>query len=152
MRAAALLFAAVLVGCGVTSTAGGAITYPAGPSLAEFHVRDRCGAQDQSCHERAQDMVRVILGELGAPVLDAQVQALDDAPPEGSLAITFDAQPPFEWQAADGASGTSERVVFDLTGAARGAESYAVVGPGLAYEVDAERAADLLFALFVLTD
>jgi len=152
MRAAALLLVAALAACGVTTTAGGGISYPVGPSLAEFHVRERCGAQDASCHERAQELVSVILGELGAPVVDAAMQAPDDAPPDGRLTIIFDAQPPFEWQAADGASGTAERVVLDLTGAARGAESYAVVGPGLAYEVDSEQAEDLLFALFVLTD
>ena len=42
--------------------------------------------------------------------------------------------------------------MLDLTGAVRGGQSYAVVGPGLAYEVDAQPAEDLLFALFVLTD
>ena len=151
MRAAALLLVAVVAGCGVTSMAGGGISYPAGPSLDEFHVRERCGGQDQSCHDRAQSLAAGLLRELGAPVADPAVEAPNDPPPEGRLTIVFDAQPPFEWTAQE-ASGSAERVMLDLTGAVRGGQSYAVVGPGLAYEVDAQQAEDLLFALFVLTD
>lgn len=152
MRAAALLLVAALTGCGATEMAAEAIAYPVGPSLAQFGVRERCAGQDQSCQERAQEMVGQILGGLGTPVADPSMQAPDDPPPEGRLLITFDSQPPFEWEAADGASGTAERVVIDVTGALRGGQSYAVVGPGLAYEVDAQQAEDLLFSLFVLTD
>ncbi len=154
MRVAALLavpFVAILAGCGVTTMAGGGISYPIGPSLAEFHVRERCGAQDQSCHDRAESVVAGLLRELGEPVAERGMQAPDDAPPQGRLTIIFDGQPPFEWT-AQGASGSAERVVVDVTGAVRGGQSYAVVGDGLAYEVDAEQAQDLLFALFVLTD
>ena len=54
MRAAALVAVLLLAGCWVTSTSTGGMGYPAGPSLAEFHVRERCGVQDSSCQERAQ--------------------------------------------------------------------------------------------------
>ena len=149
MRGAALVAGLLLAGCGVASMEG--IGYPAGPSLAEFHVRERCGAQDSSCHDRAQAVLDGILGELGTPVDDPAVEAPDDPPTEGRLLVTFDSEPPFEWT-AEGASGSAERVVVDVTGALRGGQSYAVVGPALAYAVDAQGAEDLLFALFVLTD
>lgn len=148
---AALPLVAALAGCGVTSMSTGGISYPVGPSLAEFQVRERCGGQDQSCQDRAQAVLDGILGELGAPVDDPALQAPNDPPTEGRLAIIFDSDPAFEWT-AEGASGSAERVVVDVTGALRGGQSYAVVGDGLAYEVDAEQAQDLLFALFVLTD
>ncbi|MGZ8476293.1 MAG: hypothetical protein ACXWWQ_08780 [Candidatus Limnocylindria bacterium] len=151
MRGAALVAVLLLVGCGVTSTSSSGISYPVGPSLAELHVRERCGAQDGSCHDRAQAALDEIVGELGAPVDDPSVQSPDDPPAEGRLLITYDSDPPFAWT-AEGASGTADRVVVDVTGALRGGQSYAVVGPGLAYEVDAAQAEDLLFALFVLTD
>jgi len=151
VRAAALVAVLFLAGCGVTSTSMGGISYPAGPSLAEFNVRERCGAQDASCQERAQTVLDEIVGGLGAPVDDQAMDAPNDPPAEGRLLITFDSEPQFEWT-AQGASGGAERVVVDVTGALRGGQSYAVVGPGLAYEVDAQQAEDLLFALFVLTD
>ena len=150
MRGAAIAVL-LLVGCGVTGTSTGGISYPAGPSLAEFHVRERCGRQDSSCQDRAQTVLDGILTELGPPVDDPAIQAPNDPPAEGRLLITFDSQPPFEW-AAEAASGSGELVVLDVTGALRGGQSYAVVGPGVAYEVDAQQAEDLLFALFVLTD
>ncbi|MEP7082505.1 MAG: hypothetical protein ABI841_05965 [Chloroflexota bacterium] len=151
MRGAALIAVLFLVGCGVTSTSSSGISYPVGPSLAKLHVRERCGAQDESCHERAQAVLDGVVGGLGAPVDDPAVGAPNDPPSEGRLLITFDSEPPFAWT-AEGASGSAERVVVDVTGALRGGQSYAVVGDGLAYEVDAQQATDLLFALFVLTD
>ena len=96
MRAAALvgvLLVALLAGCGVTTMAGGGISYPVGPSLAEFAVRERCGGQDESCHDRAQSLVAGILGDLGLPVADPALEAPNDPPPEGRLTIVFDAQP-----------------------------------------------------------
>jgi hypothetical protein len=152
VRAAALVAALVLAGCGITSTSSGGIAYPAGPSLAEFHVRERCGAQDDSCHERARTVLDEILTALGGPADDPVVQSPDEPPAQGRLTIVFDSQPAFEFQAPDGEQRSSERVVVDVTGALRGGESYAVVGDGLAYQVHPEQAEDLLFALFVLTD
>ena len=152
MKAAALLLVAVLAGCGVTTTAGGAISYPVGPSLAEFGLRERCAGRDQSCQDRAQVMLGGILAELGPPAVDPAMRAPDDPPPEGRLLIIFDAEPPFEWQTVDGVSGTAERVVIDLTGVVDGSQSYAVIGPGEAYAIDAGQAAALLDALFVRVD
>lgn len=148
----AALVVAVLAGCGATSTSTSSISYPAGPSLAEFRVRERCEGEDLSCQDRARTTVEGILGTLGGPADNPALRAPNDPPPPGRLLITFDAQPPFEFRTFDGEFRSTERIVVDVTAALRGGQSYAVIGPGLAYEIDAEQAEELLFSLFVLTD
>ena len=150
-RLAALLLAG-LAGCGVASTSTSSISYPAGPSLAEFRVRERCAEQDPSCQDRARTVLKGILGTLGGPADNPALRSPNDPPPPGRLLITFDAQPPFGFRTFDGEIRSTERVVVDVTAAMRGGPAYAVSGHDLAYEIDAEQAEELLFSLFVLTD
>lgn len=152
-RVLAATLAAMLTACGATTTmSGGGIAYPVGPSLAELGLAERCGGPDLSCGERAQAMLDGILGDLGASVADPAVSGPQAAPPEGRLTITVDRDPPFEWSAEGGASGTAARVVLDLTGVVDGSDSYVVVGTGQALTIDPEQAAALVEALFVQRD
>lgn len=151
-RVLAAALAAMLTACAATTVGGGGIAYPVGPSLAELGLAERCGGPDLSCGERAQAMLDGILGDLGASLADPAVSGPQAAPPEGRLTITVDRDPPFEWSAEGGASGTAARVVLDLTGVVDGSDSYAVVGTGQALTIDPEQAAALVEALFVQRD
>ena len=144
-----LVTAAMLCGCWVTSVSSGGMSMPSGPTLAEFGVAERCGRQDPSCWEAAQQLVERILANLGEAIDDPPMDGPDAVPPVDRLIISFDSDPPFRWRSAIGGDGETTRAHVDLTDALDGGVAYAVVGDGLAFVVDAELTRRLIDTLFV---
>ena len=60
----AALGLAVITGCGAISTSSSGMSYPAGASLEQFGLRERC-AGEGDCDERAMEAIRAALGRLG---------------------------------------------------------------------------------------
>lgn len=144
-----LALAAMLCGCGVGSVSAGGMSMPAGPTLREFGVTERCGRQDPSCSDAAQQLVAPILANLGEAIDDPPMQGPDAVPPEDRLIISFDSDPPFPWRSVVGGDGETTRAHVDVTDALDGGVAYAVVGDGLAFVVDAGLARRLIDTLFV---
>ena len=151
-RAAAALLAVLLAGCGIASTSSSGLGYPAGPSLEAFGLRERCGAEDSSCNERALDIIRELLRGLGPRAENPVAQGPMEGQPEGLLVVTASSDPQFGFRATDSSEGTTAEVVVDLTPSLDGDGSpYVVMEPG-AFEIDPEGANALLDALFVPID
>jgi hypothetical protein len=131
-------------GCLATSTSTGGIGYPAGPTLGQFGLRERC-ERGGDCSERATDAVEVALGRLGPGIEDTPIADPDGAPPADRLYVDVDRDPPMEWRSESGAEGSSLGVMVDLTDD----EPYVIVAPGVAFRLRPEDAAAVRDALFV---
>jgi hypothetical protein len=138
------LIALMTTACLVTGTSSGGISYPSGPSLAQFGLRDRC-PQGGDCTQHATDAVKAALTQLGAIVEDPPVTTTGVAPLPDRLLIDVDSDPPFSWRAENGAEGESVAVRVDLTDAI----AYVVVAPDTAFRLRDEDAAAIRDALFI---
>jgi hypothetical protein len=145
-RVVALLVVVALSasGCLVTSTSSSGMGYPAGPSLEQFGVRERC-PQGGDCIDRATDAVEAALGRLEEQIDATLITTTDGPPPDDRLYVDVDRDPPMEWRLLNGMEGTSQGVMVDLTDD----DPYVVVAPGLAFRLSAEDAAAIRDALFV---
>lgn len=128
----------------VTSTSTGGLSHPAGPSLAQFGVLERC-QQGGDCTDRATDAVEAALTRLGAMIDDTAITSNGGVPPEDRLYVEVTRDPQMEWRSETGVEGTSGGVMIDLTDDA----PYVVVAPGEAFRLGAADAAAIRDALFV---
>jgi len=132
-----------IAGCGVSGSSSGGMSYPAGPSLAQFGVRERC-PQGGDCSDQAMEAIRVALSRLGPEMQNAPITSNGgDAPPEDRLYVEITNDPMLEWRAT-GAEGSSAAFRIDLTDS----DEYIVVAPRLAFglaDVDAAAIRDALF-------
>ena len=149
---AAVVLVGVLAGCWVTGTSSSGLGYPAGPGLDEFDLRQRCGDQDASCSDRALEIIRQLLEDLGPRIEDPAAQPPMEGQPEGLLVITASSDPPFDFRAADGTAGATLDVSADLTPSLSGEGAPYVVMDAGAFEIDPDGATALLDALFVPVD
>jgi hypothetical protein len=134
----------VVAGCGVSGSSSGGMSYPAGPSLAQFGVRERC-PQGGECSDRAMEAIRVALSRLGPEIQDAPITSNGgDGPPADRLYVEITNDPMLEWRAT-GAEGNSSAFRIDLTDS----DEYIVVAPRLAFRLADVDAAAIRDALFV---
>jgi hypothetical protein len=150
--AAAVLLAALLAGCPLTSTSGSGLGYSAEPTLEALGLRERCVGQDSSCSDRALEVIRQLLDGLGPRVNDPVAQQAAEGQPDGVFVITASSDPPFEFRTADGSAGTTLDVSVDVTPSLEGRGAAYVVMEAGAFEIDPEGARALLDALFVRLD
>ena len=102
---AAAFCLALVAGCGVTSTSSSGITYPAGPSLEQFGVRERC-PQGGDCSERAMEAIQAALGRLGPEILNTPIRSNGvEAVPEDRLYVEVTIDPMLNWRSKAGAEG-----------------------------------------------
>ena len=137
----------VLVGCAITGTSSSGIGFPAGPSLAQFGLQERCGQREGGCTERAMEAIESALERLGQQMEDTPIttNGSDTPPPEDRLYIQVTYDPMHEWQSSAGPASTGGAFMFDLTDD----NPYAVVAPDQAFRLSAEDAAAIRNALFV---
>jgi hypothetical protein len=142
---AAMLVAMSLSACFVTGTSSSGIGFPAGPSLVQFGVVERC-QRGGDCTERAMEAIEAALGRLGPELEDTPITTNDPMVPAPGdrLYIQVTSDPMFEWRAEMG-TGSSADVMVDLTDE----NPYVVVAPGLALRLSDEDAAAIRDALFV---
>ena len=131
-------------GCFATSTSSSGIGYPAGPSLAQFGLRERC-PQGGDCSERAMEAVEAALGRLGAPIEDTAITTTGGPTSPDRLVVEVSGDPPLAWRSEGGAEGSGSVVRVDLTDG----DPYVVVAPRQAFRISGEDAAAILGALFV---
>ena len=146
IRPATLLIIVALTtaACSATSTSSTSIGTLAGPSLEQFGLRERCGQGGGDCEERAIEAVRAALGRLGPEVPDPPITNTAGALPPDRLTVSVTSDPMLAWRSATGDEGNGAGIVIDLTDET----AYALVAPGLAFELsdaDADAIRDALF-------
>ena len=151
-RALCVAVLLVVAGCWATTTSSSGLGHPVGPSLEEFGFRQRCGDEDSSCTDRALDVIRQLLEDLGDRVEDPLAQPLTEGQPPGILVITASSEPSFDFRTADGSVGQTLEVALDVTPTVNGENASYVVMPLGAFEIDPDGAAALVDALFVRLD
>jgi hypothetical protein len=138
------VIAMVIGGCLATSTSSTSISHPAGPSLEQFALRERC-AQGGDCDERAMEAVWAALGRLGPEIVNPPITNTAGALPPDRLYVHVTSDPQLEWHSTTGAEGSAGGIVIDLTDET----AYALVAPRFAFELSDADAAAIRNALFV---
>jgi len=146
---AAAFCLALIAGCGVTGTSSSGLTYPAGPSLEQFGLRERC-PQGGECSDRAMEAFMAALGRLGPEIRDTPITSPGGAPaaapvPEDRLYVEIAVDPMLDWLAATGAGGSGGAFRVDLTDE----DPYVVVAPRFSFRLGEADAAAIRDALFV---
>ena len=139
----------VLVGCAVTGTSTSSVTYPAGPTLEQFGLRERC-PQGGECSDRAMEAFVAALGRLGPEIRNTPITSPGGAPaaapvPEDRLYVEIAVDPMLDWLAATGAGGSGGAFRVDLTDE----DPYVVVAPRFSFRLGEADAAAIRDALFV---
>jgi hypothetical protein len=141
----AALWIAVVTGCGAISTSSSGMSYPAGPSLEQFGLRERC-AGEGDCDERAMEAIRAALGRLGPEILNTPIRSNGvEAIPEDRLYVEVTIDPMLEWHTSTGAEGGVTAFRVDLTDE----NPYVVVAPRYSFRLSEADAAAIREALFV---
>ena len=146
---AAAICLVVLVGCGMTGTSSSGIAYPAGPSLEQFGLRERC-PQGGECSDRAMEAIEAALGRLGPEIRDTPITSPGGAPaaapvPEDRLYVEMTVEPMLDWLAATGIGGSGSAFRVDLTDE----NPYVVVAPRYSFRLGEADASAIRDALFV---
>jgi len=140
--AAALI---VVAGCGAMDTSSTGMSYPAGASLEQFGLRERCGPGGD-CGDRAMEAIRAALGRLGPEILDTPIRSNGVEPvPDDRLYVEITVDPMLEWRNATGAEGGVTAFRIDLTDE----NPYVVVAPKYSFRLSEADAAAIRDALFV---
>jgi len=151
-RSACLAAAVSLVtlgGCAITGMSSSSISYPAGPSLEQFGLRERC-PDGGECEERAMDAFVAALGRLGTEIRDTPITSPGGAPlaapvPEDRLYVEVTVDPMLDWFNSNGIGGSGSAFRVDLTDE----NPYVVVAPRFSFRLSDEDAAAIRDALFV---
>jgi hypothetical protein len=143
VMATLLVLALSAAGCGVTSVSTSGLGHPAGPTLEQFGLRERC-LRGGDCSQQAEDAIEAALGRLGAAIENTPIASNAGAPPVDRLYVQASRDPPMEWR-SESASGTSLEVMIDLTDE----NPYVVVAPGQAFRLTEGDAAAIRDALFI---
>lgn len=143
-RIGLLLACTLLAACGAGSAGMGGVSHLSGPSLAAFGLAPRCDT-DSTCMDAAFARLEAALSRLGQRADNREIDHPNEPLPEDRLAVTFERDPMIEWRTDTGVSGSSARVVVDLTDSS----PYVVVAPGQGFELDPADAAAIRDALFV---
>jgi hypothetical protein len=146
---AATLGLVVVAGCGVTSTTSTGMTYPAGPTLEQFGLRERC-PQGGECSDRAMEAFVAALGRLGPEIRNTPITSPGGAPaaapvPEDRLYVEMTVDPMLDWLATTGPGGSGGAFRVDLTDE----DPYVVVAPRFSFRLNEADAAAIRDALFV---
>jgi hypothetical protein len=146
---AVFVFCLVLLaaaGCGLGSTSSSGMTYPAGASLEQFGLRDRC-PPEADCSERAMEVIEGALARLGPEIMDTPITTNGGAagPPADRLYIDVTSDPMLAWRSSSGPEGASAGFMIDLTDE----NPYVVVAPRFAFRLSDADAAAIRDALFV---
>jgi hypothetical protein len=146
---AAFVSIVVLVGCGVTGSSSSGISYPAGPSLEQFGLRERC-PQGGECGDRAMEAFVAALGRLGPEIRNTPITSPGGAPaaapvPEDRLYVEITVDPMLDWLATTGGGGSGSAFRVDLTDE----NPYVVVAPRYSFRLGEADAAAIRDALFV---
>ena len=141
----AALGLAVITGCGAISTSSSGMSYPAGESLEQFGLRERC-AGEGDCDERAMEAIRAALGRLGPEIRNTPIRSNGvEAIPADRLYVEVTIDPMLEWRTTTGAEGGVTAFRVDLTDD----NPYIVVAPRYSFRLSDADAAAIRDALFV---
>ena len=142
---AATLCLVVVSGCGVTGTSTSGMSYPAGPTLEQFGLRDRCPPEAE-CSERAMEAIQAALGRLGPEILNTPIRSNGVEPiPDDRLYVEVTIDPMLTWRSKTGAEGGVTAFRIDLTDE----NPYVVVAPNYSFRLSEADAAAIRDALFV---
>jgi hypothetical protein len=142
---AAALCLVVVAGCGLTGTSSSGMSYPAGASLEQFGLRDRC-PPEPDCSERAMEAIQAALGRLGPEILNTPIRSNGvEAIPEDRLYVEVTIDPMLEWRTTTGQEGGVTAFRIDLTDE----HPYVVVAPRYSFRLSEEDASAIRDALFV---
>lgn len=149
VAALVLCIGAIGSGCGAVRVASTGVSYPSGPSLEPFGLRERCPERGD-CNDRALEAIAVALSRLGPEVRDAPITSPGGAPaaapvPPGRLYVEITVDPALEWRASTGAGGAGTAFRVDLTDD----NPYVVVAPRYSFRLTEADAAAIRDALFV---
>ena len=147
---AAVMWLVFVTGCGVMSTSSTSMSYPAGASLEQFGLRERCSEGGGDCDQRAMEAFVAALARLGPEIRDTPITSPGGAPraapvPEGRLYVEITVDPMLDWVAATGAGGGGGAFRVDLTDE----NPYVVVAPRYSFRLTDADAAAIRDALFV---
>jgi hypothetical protein len=138
-----------LVGCAVTGTSTSSVTYPAGPTLEQFGLRELC-PRGGECSDRAMDAFVAALGRLGPEIRNTPITSPGGAPgaapvPDDRLYVEISVDPMLDWVTETGPGGSGGSFRVDLTDQ----NPYVVVAPRYSFRRNEADAAAIRDALFV---